>query len=133
MTGKFRTKCPSCGEVYDLTAVSPCKKCGTALAPLGGMIKLYRMGSPIGIAAGFGIYINGQPFGHIGNKQTVYLSLPFGAHNVHITCGMTRRCNDIIVNLTPETPIGYLKTSIRPGFWTNSIDITPAMPQDVPD
>ncbi len=78
MTGRFRVRCPGCGNVTDINTDIPCPKCGNTLAPMGAEIKLYRMGSPIGVAIGFGVYIDGQPCGHIGNKETVSYSVPFG-------------------------------------------------------
>lgn len=133
MAALFRFKCPCCGEVCDSAADSPCPKCKNPLPRLnGGYVQIYRMGSPIGIGTGYGIYINGQPFGHLGNKQSVRIPLPFGSYTFHFTCGMTRKCNDITVTLTPENPISYVKAHIVPGFWTNKIVAEFAQAQDMP-
>ena len=99
MTGRFRVRCPGCGNVTDINTDIPCPKCGNTLAPMGAEIKLYRMGSPIGVAIGFGVYIDGQPCGHIGNKETVSYSVPFGTHNVRMTAGMSRKCVDMTLLL----------------------------------
>lgn len=131
MLGRFRVKCPACGHVQDINGSAPCK-CGAQLAPAGAQIKLYRMGSPIGIAIGFGVYIDNQPFGHIGNKETVVYSLPFGTHNIHVTAGASRRCTDMTVTLTPQAPLGCIKAHIKPGFLSNTVVLEPAAPQDMP-
>ena len=117
MTGRFRVRCPGCGNVTDINTDIPCPK---------------RMGSPIGVAIGFGVYIDGQPCGHIGNKETVSYSVPFGTHNVRMTAGMSRKCVDMTLTLTPQAPVGYLKAHIKPGFISNTVVIEPAMPQDMP-
>lgn len=122
MSAIFRFKCPSCGEVCDSPANSRCRKCGKPLPALdGGYVQIYRMGSPIGIAVGYGVYINGQPYGHIANKQSVRIALPFGTYTFHFTCGMTRKCDDITITLAPGSGVKYIKAHIVPGFWTNKI------------
>ena len=133
MNGLFRIKCPQCGHVLDINGPTPCPKCGAQLAPFGASLKVYRMGSPIGVAVGYGVYINDMPWGHIANKETVTYTLPFGTYKIHMTCGMTRKCKDIIVTLTPEAPAGFLKARIKPGFWTNCIVIEPSNPADMPE
>ena len=49
-----------------------------------------------------------------------------------MTCGMTRRCEDLTFTLTPEAPAAYVKASIRMGFWSNTIHLTPADPSEMP-
>ncbi|MBQ9782998.1 MAG: hypothetical protein IJW44_00580 [Clostridia bacterium] len=90
------------------------------------------MGSPVGVAVGYGIYINGQPYGHLANKQSVRISLPFGTHTFHFTCGMTRKREDLTITLSPETPIVYMKAHIKPGFWTNTIKAELAQESEMP-
>ncbi len=129
----YRVKCSKCGNVLDVTGSLPCPKCGTAIdVNLGGMIQLYRMGSPIGVAAGYGIYLDGQPIGHIANKQSLLIPIPFGNHQLHMTCGMTRRCQDLLFNVAPESPNVYVKAHIKPGFWTNTIIVEFADPAEMP-
>ena len=132
MFGKMRVKCPKCGNVVDITDYIPCSKCGAQLGPVGGAIQVYRMGNPIGIAAGFGIYIDGQPYGHLGNAESVCISVPFGTHTIHMTQGMNRKCTDLTVTLTPQAPIAYMKAHIRMGFWSNTIVIEPSTPDQMP-
>lgn len=132
MSNLFRAKC-SCGHVCDIPGNAPCPKCGNPITlPPEGMIQIYRMGSPIGVAVGYGIYINGVPCGHLANKQSIRIPVAYGSYTLHFTCGATRRCQDLVVNITPENPVAYVKARIKPGFWTNSIIAEPASPQDMP-
>lgn len=81
---------------------------------------------------GYGIYLDGQPYGHLANKESIRIPLPMGMHTLHMTCGMTRRCEDLTFTLTPEAPAAYVKASIRMGFWSNTIHLTPADPSEMP-
>lgn len=129
----FRVKCPACGQVSDIAGDSPCSKCKNPLAvPTEGGVQIYRMGSPVGIAVGYGIYINGQPYGHLANKESVRIPLPYGIYTFHFTCGMTRRCQDVTVALTPENRVAYIKARIKMGFWTNKIIAEEAKAEDMP-
>lgn len=110
----LRLKCPSCGEVMNAAGFCNCTKCGTPIRYNGwGMLQIYRMGSPVGIAAGYGIYLDGQPYGHLANKESIRIPLPMGTHTLHMTCGMTRRCEDLTFTLTPEAP-GRLCQGVHP-------------------
>lgn len=128
----LRIKCPKCGKVMDITAPTICPGCNTPLQAFPGTIQVYRMGSPIGVANGYGVYINGNPFGHIGNTETVAYTLPFGTYTFHMTCGMIRKCKDITVTITPESPVAFLKGRIKPGFWAHSIVIEQCTAADMP-
>lgn len=129
----FRVKCPGCGNVADLTANAPCPKCGAPLsAPGQGYLQLYRMGSPIGIALGYGIYLNSQPYGHLANQQSVVIPLACGSYTLHCTCGMTRKCQDLTFEITPEAPVVYAKARIRMGAFVNKIIIERAEKSDMP-
>ncbi len=128
-----RVKCPTCGEVLNIDMNMPCPKCGTPLQAYHmAEIHLYRMGSPIGVAVGYGIYINGQPMGHLGNKESLRIPLPYGTYTIHFTCGMTRKCEDATVVLTPEMPVAYIKGSIKAGFWTNKLRATVVRRDEMP-
>lgn len=131
MAAKIRFKCPHCNEVSNLAANAvSCPKCHQpiTLSP-EACIYLYRQGSPIGIGGGFGIYVNGEPFGHIGNKELLCFPLPYGTYNLHCAAGMSRRCRDMQITLTPEARIAYAKVYMKPGFWTNSFVIEPVDPK----
>lgn len=128
----FRIKC-NCGLVQDAAAGAVCPQCKQPINfPQGGMIYLYRKGSPMGVAGGFGIYINGTPLGLIGNKQTVAIPVGFGTYNLHIAAGMNRKCKDLAINITPENPIAYAKVYMKPGFWTNSFVVEPSTQEEMP-
>ena len=129
----FRIKC-NCGLVQDAAAGAVCPQCKQPINfPQGGMIYLYRKGSPMGVAGGFGIYINGTPLGLIGNKQTVAIPVGFGTYNLHIAAGMNRKCKDLTCTLTPENRFANAKVWMKPGFWSNSFVIEPAAAEEMPD
>lgn len=129
----FRMRCPQCGEVLNTQHDTQCPKCRAALSVnQPSMLQLYRMGNFVGAAGGFGIYINGAPYGHIGNKESLRFPLPYGTYTLHIAVGMSRKCNDLTFTLTPEAPVIYAKTYIKPGFWTNSFGIDVVRPEDMP-
>lgn len=130
MAAKIRIKCPHCGEAKNIHSITDaCPKCNQ---PLGiaeeGTIYIYRQGSPYGIAGGFGLYLNGQPYGHIGNKELLRIPVKFGTYNIHSAVGMSRKCRDLEVNITPENPVAYTKVYIKAGFWTNSFVVEPVDP-----
>lgn len=125
MAAKIRIKCPHCGEAENLLSISDsCPKCKK---PLGleeeGSIYIYRQGSPYGIAGGFGLYINDIPYGYIGNKELLRIPVKFGTYNLHSAVGMSRKCRDLQVTVTPENSSVYAKVYIKPGFWANSFVI----------
>lgn len=130
---KLRVKC-SCGEVTNTQPGGICPKCKKPLEiPGDAVIRLYRMGSPLGIAGGFGIYLNGEPMGHIGNKETVMLPVKYGTYTLHVAVGMSRKCKDLTCTLTPENRFANAKVWMKPGFWSNSFVIEPAAPEEMPD
>ncbi len=122
MAAKIRIKCPHCGEADNVYSVNePCPKCHQHLGiEEEGSIYIYRQGSPYGIAGGFGLYINDQPYGHIGNKELLRIPVKFGTYNIHSAVGMSRKCRDLQVTISPENPVAYTKVYIKAGFWANS-------------
>lgn len=133
MSKELRLKC-SCGHVFDVETLTPCPNCNQPVnVCTDGVLQLYRMGSPVGIAVGYGIYINGQPYGHLGNTQTIRIPLPYGTYNIHCTAGMTRDCKDLTITLSPENKFAYAKARIQPGFWANTIHIEAATEADMPN
>ena len=134
MSKLLRVKCPGCGEVFDVAANSNCPKCNNFVTiPGDGVLQLYRMGSPVGIAVGYGIYINGQPYGHLGNCESIRIPLPYGTYNIHCTCGMTRKCDDLVVNITPDNNHAYAKAHIKMGFWSNKLQVEAAKAEEMPE
>lgn len=108
------TSCPTCGYVF----------------PVGGIIHIYRMGNFSGMAVGMGIYIDDTPCGHLGNKQSIRISVPYGPHKVHMTHTTTRACNDPIFDISPSCPYVCLKAHFaKAGF---KIAVEPASPDSMP-
>ena len=122
MAAKIRVKCSHCGEASNVYSVNdPCPKCNQSLGvEEEGSIYIYRQGSPYGVAGGFGLYINDQPYGHIGNKELLRIPVKYGTYNIHSAVGLSRKCRDLQVTITPENPVAYTKVYIKAGFWTNS-------------
>ena len=131
MSAKIRIKCPHCKEASNVLSVtSACPECGKPLElSEEGSIYIYRQGSFYGIAGGFGLFINGEPFGYIGNKELLRIPVKFGTYNIHSAVGMSRKCRDLQVTITPENPEAYTKVYIKPGFWTNSFVVEPLDPK----
>ena len=133
MARVFRVKC-TCGNVANAQPGHICPKCHKEypFAP-DGMITLYRKGSPLGIAGGFGIYIDEQPYGYIGNKETVHMPLPYGKHRIHLASGMNRRCTDMIIDLNPQNRRAFIKVWMKPGFWQNTFVLEACSPEEMPE
>lgn len=132
MSNLLRVKC-SCGNVVNAAPGNSCPKCKRPLEiPEDGLISLYRKGSPLGIAGGFGIYINGEPMGYVGNRETVRIPVEYGSYTLHVAAGMSRKCNDLTLHITPENRQGYAKVWMKPGFWANSFVIEPATAEEMP-
>ena len=127
MEARIRVKCPHCAHVSNVQSVNDyCPKCRRPLdLQPEGSIYIYRQGSFYGVAGGFGLYINGEPYGYIGNRELLRLPLKFGTYNIHSAVGMSRKCRDLQVTISPECPVAYTKVYIKPGFWTNSFVIEP--------
>lgn len=132
----YRFKCASCGNVADYandgTPIFKCGKCGAPHTFDGQMI-LYRMGSPYGIGMGFAIYIDGEPFGHVANTQTVRILLPSGVHNIHVSCGMNRKCNDYSFTIDERYNTFSTKVYMKPGFVSNTLVLTPCPMSEIPN
>ena len=118
------------GHVFDgKEGETLCRTCGAPL-PTGGFIQLYRMGNMIGAAVGMGVYIDDIPCGHLANKQSIRISVPFGPHKVHVTHTTTRKCNDPVFTVTPEFPYAWCKAHSSSGGFR--ITVEQANPQDMP-
>ena len=131
MAAKIRIKCPHCGEAQNVhTEAGTCDECKKPYDfSEGGNIYVYRQGSPIGIAGGFGLYLNSQPYGYIGNKELLRIPVKYGTYNLHVAAGMSRKCQDMEVTISPENPVAYTKVHMRSGFWTNSFVVEPLDPK----
>lgn len=133
MSDMYRFRC-NCGNVFNApVGTTNCNKCGAPLMTDNcGCLQVYRMGSPIGVAVGMGVYIDNVPYGHLGTCESSRIVLPYGEHLIHMTIGMCRKCTDLRVNITPEQPYICVKAHIKPGFWTNTVVIEPARPEEMP-
>lgn len=133
MAKRYRVKCPVCGEVINLPGSGLCTKCGTPISvdqPCS--IELYRMGNMMGAATGFGLYVNEVPYGAIANRESLILPLPYGSYKLHVVCGMNRKCNDPVVNLTPEDPRVCMKVHMKMGFIQNTFLLERVDPSTMP-
>lgn len=130
MSFKQRVKCPHCGEIANVEAnITACPKCKKDLSLSGeGLLYLHRQGSAYGVAGSFGIYLNNEPFGHIGNAETLCFPLPYGTYNIHCAAGMNRKCKDLQITLSPAVPRICAKVYMKPGFWSNSFVVEPLDP-----
>lgn len=127
---RLRVKCAICGDVNNVKPTDTiCPKCknNLVISP-EACIYLYRQGSFYGIAGGFEVYIDGEGYGLIGNKETLCIPLPYGTHNIHCACGMSRNCRDLQITLSPQCRQGYAKVYIKPGVWTNDFVVEPIDP-----
>lgn len=132
MAKYYRIKC-TCGNVMNAMPGNVCPHCKQLPAVAeDGMISLYRKGNFIGCAGGFGLYINGEPFGHIGNRETIHIPVAYGRYNLHVAVGMSRKCVDLVVDITPENPHAYAKVWMKPGFFANSFVVEPATADEMP-
>lgn len=124
MSKLFRIKCPSCGEVVDVAGNEACKKCNNPLTlPEDGVIQIYRMGNPQGMAVGMGIYLNEVPLGHLANADSIRIPVAYGHYKIHMTHGMNRKCTDLEFDVTPEERTVYAKARLKMGFFTNTVVI----------
>ncbi|MCR4617377.1 MAG: hypothetical protein K5669_04215 [Lachnospiraceae bacterium] len=128
---RMRYRCPN-GHVFNGDEnTKVCPECSAALALENcGAIQLYRMGNMMGMAVGMGIYIDEVPYGHIGNKESIRIVLPFGDHKIHVTHSTTRNCNDPVITLSAEAPIAYMKCHL--GAMGFKIVVEPANPAEMP-
>lgn len=131
MAAKIRIKCERCGTVENVhSANTICPSCRSQIAdPCEGKIYIYRQGSPYGVAGGFGLFLNNQPYGFIGNKELLCFPIKYGSYRIHCAVGMSRKCQDIVVNLSENNPVAYTKVYIKPGFWANSFVVEPVDPK----
>ena len=131
MKPNFRVKCPNCGKVSNIAGNgAPCPSCKqpVSFCP-NACVYLYRQGSVYGVAGGIGIFVNGESYGSIGNKELLCFPLPYGTYTFHCAVGMSRKCNDPVITLTPQNRVEYKKVYIKPGAWANSFIIEPIDPK----
>ena len=130
MSQLLRIKCPSCGTVQDVAANGPCQKCSTLLnLPEDGVIQIYRMGSPLGVAVGMSIYLNEVPLGHLANAESIRIPVAYGHYNISFSHGGIKKCIPAEFDVTPQDRFIYLKAHIKPGLLTNTI-VTERVPAE---
>ena len=116
-----RRMCPN-GHLTDgRDGQTACPQCGAPFVQ-GGIIHIYRMGNFMGMAVGMGLYIDGVPYGHLGNKKSIRVVLPYGPHQIHMTHTTTRFCNDPVFYLTPEDPYICCKAHFAKGGFTVAVE-----------
>ena len=135
MNATIRVLCPHCKNANNVHSIQEvCPSCKNPMyIEEEGTLFLYRQGSFYGVAGGFGVYLNSTPFGYIGNRELLRIPLKFGTYNIHCAVGMSRKCRDMQVTLSPENPVAYAKVYIKPGFWTNSFVVEPLDPAKLQD
>ena len=120
---KIRTRCSHCGNIIDVNGQNDmCNHCNNVVTLCeDGGIEVFREGRFSGSMNAMGLYINGQPFGLIGNGESVRIPLPYGTYNIHCTLGMIRRCDDLQVAIAPENRYACITAKIKTGFWVSKI------------
>ena len=96
-----------------------------------GKLVIFRQGAYMGCNKNFDIYLNEQPYGEVACKDKVELELEYGAYTIHFTCGKTKKCKDITIELTQEEPIVYIKTYVKALMWKNVIYIEKCQEKDI--
>ena len=130
----YKIKCPSCGYVYDAGFTSVCKKCNTPHTvdfANNGFIQLYRMGHFSGAMNAQGIYLNGEPMGHVANTGTALIELAPGRYTLHCTIGMCRNCEDLSLVIEPGKII-CVKSQMKMGAIKNKILLHVVDPSEMP-
>lgn len=138
MAKLFRFKCPKCGRVFDIPGNGPCPKCGTLVTlPPDAIIHIYRMGSPLGAARRWKLFLNEIPLGYLWNMETVVIPVPYGHYVVRseaVRKRFTEVANSVPIefDLTPNCRFAYLKAHNRPTYNSSTIILEPALPEEMP-
>ena len=127
----FRYRC-ECGNVYDSAETkAACPSCKKENSTENcGIVQLYRLGNYVGMLVGLGLYVDGQPYGHIKNKGSIKLVVPYGEHQLHATLSACRESTQPVINLTPETPELYFK--VETPIMGGKIGFNPAEKESMP-
>ena len=127
----FRYRC-ECGNVYDdskESAICPsCKK--TNSTENSGIVQLYRVGNFYCAVSPMNLYVDEQPYGNLVNKGNIKLVVPYGEHKLHAAFSGIKNSNNPTINLTPEEPITYFRTTIP--FLGDIIHFNPAEKDTMP-
>ena len=132
MSTLLRIKCPSCGKVSDIASNTQCK-CGAQLIlPEDGVVQIYRMGSLFGCAIGMGIYLNDIPLGHLANKESIRIPVPYGHYKLRMSHGMNWAHQDQEFDITPQDRQAFFKAHLSMGFLTNKVVIERSSADQMP-
>ena len=135
MPKQYRVVCPKCGKPINVP-VGPTYQCPACKAenttPQGGLLYIYRMGNFMGAAIGMDIHINDNPVGLMANKETVCIPLGYGTYKIHIAHSMNRRCNDPVIEISPQNPVVYLKARLKSGAFSSTIIVEPCAANEMP-
>ena len=121
---RYRTQC-SCGKIQDFKSETAiCSRCNAnLLSQTEGRLTLYRKATYVGCENNFTVFLNNVPLRELRSNQTVTYCLPYGAYTVHFSCGYTKKCKDITVELTEEKKEVCLLTMVKMKMWKNVIII----------
>jgi len=128
----YRYRCV-CGKVYDNAEQSAiCPDCQRQNSTENcGIVQIYRMGNYSGMAVGMGLYVDNQPYGHVANKGSIKLVVPYGVHQLHATLSTIRKSNNPTVTLSPETPEAYYKMTMP--FFGGIVNFNPVAKETMPE
>ncbi len=133
---KLRVLCSSCNAVNETTGGGSinCSQCGRPFTlPVEGVIRLYRMGSPMGMAVGFGIYIDDKPCGYIGNTESLSIPIGPGRHTLYMRMrGQPTRSEVTTFTVTPTDRVFCFKVHIKTGFWKGTLVIERVRDSEMP-
>lgn len=132
MAQNLRVRC-SCGEVADIFPGYICARCRQPIVvPQGGMLNLYRKPAVLGFAVGYGVYLNELPYGYVGMGEVARIPLPFGEYKLHIAATTNRKCTDMIITLTPDSPMVNLSVQLKMGAFVNKFILEPIAYEELP-
>lgn len=121
MARGMRLRC-NCGKAVNAVPNQICPKCKKLIdVPKGSMIYLYRPFSLKFLCSGFDIYLNGLFYGRIGGGEYVKIPVNFGEYKLRIIPNSNSlpacflgKYPTMDLQLTPQTPAIYIKTSVAP-------------------
>lgn len=137
MSTLLRFKCPNCGRVQDVPGNGPCRKCRVMITlPPDGVIQIYRIGVPYGMAYRMKIYLNDIPLGYLGNTESIRIPVPYGHYKIYMKLPdrSMHRSTGIIqeFDITPNNRYVFFKTQINPGYSNDTVYLEPTTADQMP-
>ena len=137
MSTLLRFKCPKCGRVQDVPGNGPCRKCGVMITlPPDGVIQIYRMGSPLGMALKMKIFLNDILLGYIGNTESIRIPVPYGHYKMYMRMprkGLHKSYGAVQeFDITPANRFVFFKARSVPGNMTNTTYMEPVTADQMP-